>query len=95
MDANDDGIHTSFVQILLEIAEMLSTAECMKFNDVFKDSNTYMPQTYVSYCFNMFSVSIKIAKNPHIVRKFKASNTIGANAVKITTTIQRYLIDQL
>jgi len=55
----------------------------------------YLPCTLVNFTFNIFSIFVKMAKNPHVVRKFKVANTSDAKEVKFTTIIQESLLEQL
>ena len=75
----------------------------MNFHDKFKKGATYMPHTLITYIFNIFSVFIKMAKNPKVIRKFKVENIIDPKEIKIgvytaqcttrpTTTLHSYFI---
>ena len=64
------------IEMLTEIADNLSSSEYISFNNKYKHAAKYMPNTLVSYIFNIFSIFVKAAKNPHIIRKYKIENTI-------------------
>ena len=54
-----------------------------------------MPHTLITYIFNIFSVFIKMAKNPHRIRKFKTENMISAKDLKITCIMHITLLQQI
>ena len=54
-----------------------------------------MSHTLVSYIFNIFSIFVKMAKNPHVVRKFKITNIIDEKEAKIGQIMYKSLLDQL
>ena len=83
------------MQIILEIADVVSAAEYRKFEDKHKDEVLYMTHTLITYVFNIFSVFIKMAKNPTVVRKFKIDNAIDPKGVKIALMMHKSLLDQL
>ena len=62
---NDDSDIPMVIQMLMELADYLSSSEYSKFDEKFNKI------TLVSYIFNIFSKFIRMAKNPHVVRKFK------------------------
>ena len=74
---------------------MVSVAEYKKFDDKHKDDIVYMTHTLITYVFNIFSIFVKMAKNPNIVRKFKINNNIDPKGVKIALMMHRLLLDQL
>ena len=95
MDEKDDSSQPLIVQMILEIADVVSAAEYKKFEEKHKGEVLYMTHTLITYVFNIFSVFIKMAKNPTVVRKFKIDNTIDPKGVKIALMMHKSLLDQL
>ena len=95
MDAENTEDQPYIVQLITEIADYLSSSEFKSFYDRFKRSTVFMPHTLIAYIFNIFSTFIKMAKNPHVIRKFKVSNSIDSKEVKIGRIMQNSLLDQL
>jgi len=91
----DDSSQPLIVQMILEIADVVSAAEYRKFEDKHKDEVLYMTHTLITYVFNIFSVFIWMAKNPTVVRKFKIDNAIDPKGVKIALMMHKSLLDQL
>ena len=58
----DDSSQPLIVQMVLEIADVVSAAEYRKFEDTHKDEVLYMTHTLITNLFNIFSVFIKMAK---------------------------------
>ena len=95
MDANDDTSQPLIIQMLVEIVDLLSSPEYRALDDKLKDETIFMTHTLISYIFNMFSIFVKMAKNPHVIRKFKVENTINPKEVKIAIIMQKSLLEQL
>ena len=95
MSKEDTNDMPYIIQMLIEIADFLSSTEYMAFDSKYKTSIKYMPHTLVSYIFNIFSIFIKMAKNPHVVRKFKITNMIDQKETKIGQIMYKSLMDQL
>jgi hypothetical protein len=45
--------------------------------------------------FNIFSVFVRMAKNPHTIRKIKIDQTIDPKEIKVATMMKTNLLDQL
>ena len=84
-----------FIQLIIEMADFLSSAEYMKFHEQFKKGTVYMPHTLITYIFNIFSIFIKMAKNPKVIRKFKVENIIDSKEIKIGCIMHNALLNQL
>ena len=95
IDANDDTSQPLIIQMLVEIVDLLSSPEYRALDEKLKDETIFMTHTLISYIFNMFSVFVKMAKNPHVIRKFKVENTINPKEVKIAIIMQKSLLEQL
>ena len=54
MDEKDDSSQPLVVQIILEIADVVSAAEYRKFEEKHKDEVLYMTHTLITYMFNFF-----------------------------------------
>ena len=83
MDKDDTEDQPYIVHLIVEVADCLSSAEYKSFHDRFKKVTVFMPHTLMAYIFNMLSTFIKMAKNPHVIRKSKVSNSIDYKEVKI------------
>ena len=95
MSKDDKEEQPYFIQLIIEVADFLSSAEYTNFHDKFKKSATYMPHTLITYIFNIFSVFIKMAKNPKVIRKFKVENIIDPKEIKIGCIMHDALLNQL
>ena len=60
-----DETHTqpTLVQILIEIADFITTPDFKTFHTNFLKQNPYIAHTLIAYIFNITSAFIKIAKN--------------------------------
>ena len=92
---NNDSDIPMVIQMLMELADYLSSSEYSKFDDKFNKIAPYMYHTLVSYIFNIFSKFIRMAKNPHVVRRFKIENVIDAKEIKIGQVMFKQLLEQL
>ena len=54
----------TIIQMMIEIADQISSGEYRAFKDKYIVSNNYMPHTLVTYIFNISLVFIRMAKNP-------------------------------
>ena len=95
MSPTDTEDQPYIIQLLVDIADYLSSAEFTSFYEKYKQMHLYMPHTLITYIFNIFSVFIKMAKNPHNVRKFKIENMISAKDLKIAGIMHSTLLQQL
>ena len=94
LDESEDG-NPFVIQQIVELADYLSSADYLYFNESHKKSTPYMAHNLVVYIFNIFSVYIKMAKNPNVVRKFKITNKIDIIDVKVARIIHHQLMEQL
>ena len=83
MSKEDSNDMPYIIQMLIEIADFLSSSEYMTFDNKYR------------YIFNILSIFIKMAKIPHIVRKLKIENTIDQKETKIVQIMYKFLLDQL
>ena len=95
IDKEDTNEMPYIIQMLVEIADFLSSTEYLNFDSKYRKSHKYMSHTLVFYIFNIFSIFVKMAKNPHVVRKFKISNTIDQKETKIGQIMYKSLLDNL
>ena len=49
------------IQMIIEVADFLLSAEYIVFNDKFKKSEEFIPHTLITYIFNIISTFIKMA----------------------------------
>ena len=64
------------LELLVELADTLSSAEFREFQSKFKSVCPFMVHTLISYIFYLFRQFVKLAQNPHVIRGVKASNII-------------------
>ena len=83
------------IEIIMELADFLSSSEYRTFDERHKTDAPFMYHTLVGYIFNIFSTFIRMDKNPHTVRKLKIENTISPKEVKVGTIMAKSLMDQL
>ena len=83
------------IQMIIEIADYISTSDYEYFHENHISSKKYMPHALVAYIFNINAVFVKMAKNPTMIRKFKVDNTIDPREVRIATIMVKNLLDQL
>ena len=83
------------IQMLEELADFISSSEYVSFNAKFKDTKNYMSHTLISYIFNIFSLFVKMAKNPKITRKYQITNMIDINEIRMARVMHNNLLEQL
>ena len=59
-----------------EVADFVSTPNFANFYNKHKSTTKYLAHTIIVYMFNIFSLFVSTAKNPHAIRKFKVDGTI-------------------
>ena len=91
----DETSQPMLIQLILEIADFLSSSDFKNFYEHFKADKLYMPHTIISYLFNISSIFIKMAKNPNVIRRFKVEGIINHEEIKIAIIMQSALMDQL
>ena len=81
--------------MILGIADVVSAVE-YKQNQREAQGWGIVYDTYSYHiCDQYFSVFVKMAMNPSVVRKYKIDNTIDPKGVKIALTMHKSLLDQL
>ena len=60
----------TFIQILVEVADYISTSEYKLFNEKHIATKAYMPHTLIAYLFNIISVFVKMGKNRKAIAFF-------------------------
>ena len=93
MSNGDTNDMPYIIQMLTEIADFLSSSKYLTFGYKYRRNEKYMPHTLVSYILNIFSIFIKMAKYPHVIRKFKIDNTIDQNKTKNGQIMYKSLLD--
>ena len=53
----------TIIQMIIEIADFLSTSDYERFHESHMKSKPYMPHTLIAYVFNITSIFVKLAKN--------------------------------
>ena len=72
----DSSTHPLVIQMINEVADLISAAEFREFYELHNTAANWIPRTIVSYLFNIFSIFVKAAKNPHTIRRYKIENVI-------------------
>ena len=85
----------TIVQFLNDVIDQQSSSEFTKFVDKHLEAKPFIPHTLISYLFNIISVFVKFAKNPHTVRQYKVENTIDPKGIKLATRMTASLTEQL
>ena len=83
------------IQMLEELADFISSSEYVSFNTKFRDTKNYMSHTLISYIFNIFSLFVKMAKNPKVTRKYQITNMIDINEIRMARVMHNNLLEQL
>ena len=91
----DSSTHPLVIQMINEVADFISAAEFCEFYEMHKTATTWIPHTIISYLFNIFSIFVKVAKNPHTIRRYKIENMIKYDDVNLSSLMISSLIDQL
>ena len=91
----DSSTHPLVLQMINEIADFISASEFRTFYDAHKHSANWIPHTLIAYIFNIFSIFVKAAKNPTVIRKYKVKNIISYDDFNMSSLMISSLIDQL
>ena len=83
------------LNILMDIADIISSAEYRIFDDKYKGSTKYMAHTLVVYIFNIFVVFIKAAKTQKVIREFQVSNQIKFRYLRMARVMKANLMEKL
>ena len=66
----------AFVNILLELADELSSADYRRYDAKYSQTIKYIPHTLFCHTFNMFSIFAANVKDPNLIRALKGKCTI-------------------
>ena len=91
----NDDYSPIILNILMDIADLLSSTEYKSFDEKYKGSKNYMAHTLVMYIFNIFAVFVKAAKIPKVIREFKCTNEIKLKHFRMANIMKGNLIEQL
>jgi hypothetical protein len=91
----DSSTHPLVIQIINEVADLISSSDFREFYEVHKATANWTPHTLVAYLFNIFSIFVKAAKKTHTVRRFNVDNVIKYEDVNLSSLMISSLIDQL
>ena len=83
------------LKLLVELADTLSSVEFRKFESKFKSVCPFMAHTLISYIFDLFRQFVKLAQNPHVIRRVKASNIIPLEYIETVLLMHVDLLYQL
>ena len=89
MDINDLESYPFVLQLLVEIANVISTREYRKLDDSFVGGHEFMAHTLIAYVFNIFSLFVKAAKTPAVTRQVRDTNTMKVETVKMPIMIHK------
>ena len=83
------------VQLLVEVADILSSVEYRKFTGKFVGGYENMSHTLIAYVFKILSLFVKAAKTPVVTRHTKACNVLEMKHFKMMIMIQRRHVSSL
>ena len=83
------------LNILIDITDIISSAEYRSFNEEYERSTKRMAHTSVANILNIFVLSVRTAKSPRISREVKVTNTIKFKHLRMDTIVQGGLLKQL
>ena len=89
MDIDDVQSYQFVLQLLVEVADIISSAEYRDFDGNFGGGHEFMAHTLIAYVFNIFSLFVKTAKTPVVTRHTKACNELQPKYLKILVLIQK------
>ena len=89
MDIDDIKSYTFVLQLLVEVADILSSAEYREFDGKFGGGHEFMAHTLIAYVFNIFSLFVKTTKTPAVTRHAKACNELNPEYLKMPVMIQK------
>ena len=96
IDATTTKVDYPFVlKLLVELADILSSAEFREFESKFKSACPFMAHTLISYIFDLFRQFVKLAQNPHVIRVVKVSNVIPLKYIETALLMHVDLLHQL
>ena len=90
---NDDS--PMILDILMDIADLLSPIEYKCFDEKYKGNKNYMAHTLVVYIFNIFVDFVKAAKISKVIWEFKFTNLITFKHFRMASIIKGNLTEQL
>ena len=89
MDIDDVKSYPFVLQLLVEVADILSSAEYREFDGKFGGGHEFMAHTFIAYVFNIFSLFVETAKTPAVTRHPKACNELKSEYLKMPMMIQK------
>ena len=89
MDIDDTKSYPFVLQLLVEVADILSSAEYRDFDGKFGGGHEFMAHTLIAYVFNIFSLFVKTAKTPAVTRHARACNEMKPEHLKMPIMIQK------
>ena len=93
MDIDDTKSYPFVLQLLVEVADILSSAEYREFDGKFGGGQEFMAHTLIAYVFNIFSLFVKTTKTPAVTRHAKACNELNPEYLKMPVMIQKKSIN--
>ena len=91
----NDGDSPMVLNILMGIADFLSSTEYKSIDEKYKGGKNYMAHTLVMYILNIFVVFVKAAKFPKVIREFKGSNVIKFKHFRMASIMKENMMEQL
>ena len=89
MNIDDVKSYPFVPQLLVEVADILSSAKYRDFDGKFGGGHEFMAHTLIAYVFNIFSLFVKTAKTPAVTRHAKACNELKPEYLEMPMMIQK------
>ena len=89
MDIDDTKSYLFILQLLVEVADILSSVEYRDFDGKSGGGHEFMAHTLIAYVFNIFSLFVKTAKTPAVTRHARACNELKPEYLKMPVMIQK------
>ena len=89
MGIDDVKSYPFVLQLLVEVADILSSAEYREFDEKFGGGHEFMAHILIADVFNIFSLFVKTTKTPAVTRHAKAYNELMPEYLKMPMMIQK------
>ena len=87
MDIDDIQSYPFVLQLLAEVANILSSVEYRDFDGKFVGGHEFMAHTLIAYVFNNFSLFVKAVKTPTVTCHAKACNELKLDYLRTLVII--------
>ena len=89
MDIDDVQLYPFVLQLLVKVANILSSVEYRDFDGKFVGGHEFMAHTLIAYVFTIFSLFVKMVKTSAVTRHAKACNELKLDYLRIPVIIQK------